>query len=108
MIRVELGEEVNRHGKWRWTCPRYALAGISKSPLLDACRQIKRMGGDTTAAVGLFREARSVPDSTCTVGWGADHIVSEPDRGGGPRFAKWQAHPMAMIRLTGGQNGNKK
>jgi hypothetical protein len=105
MIRVELGEEVNRRGKWRWTCPRYGLAGISRQPLLDACREIKRMGGDTSVAVGLFREARSVPSSTCSVGWGAAHTVIEPDRGR-IHFAKWQAKPMAMIKLTGGQNGN--
>ena len=100
MIRVELGEEVNRHGKWRWTCPRYALAGISRQPLLDACRGIKRMGGDTKATVGLFREAHSVSDSTCSVGWGARHTVDES----GPKFAKWKPHPMAMVRLTGGQD----
>ena len=104
MIRVELGEEVNRRGKWRWTCPQYGVGGISRTPLLDACREIERMGGDPLANVGLFREARSTPGSICTVGWGARHTVDES----GPKFAKWKPHPMAMIRLTGGQNGNKK
>ena len=42
MIRVELGEEVKWHGRFRWTCPRYALSGISRQPLLDACREIQR------------------------------------------------------------------
>jgi hypothetical protein len=107
MIRVELGEEIGKRGIWRWTCPRYGLGGRSRQPLLDACRQIQSMGGDPKETVGLFREARSVPDSTCSVGWGADHTVIEPDRGR-IHFAKWQAKPMAMIRLTGGQNGNKK
>jgi len=102
VIRVECGEEVNRHGKWRWTCPRYALRGVSRQPLLDACREIRRMGGDPKEIAGLFREARSVPDLTCTVGWGAGHTVIEPDRGR-IHFAKWQAKPMAMIKLTGGQ-----
>ena len=102
MIRVELGGEVDRHGRWRWTCPRYGLRGVSRQPLLDACREIKRMGGDTAEAVGLFREARSTPDMTCGVGWGADHTVSEP-LDGRIRFAKWVAHPMGMVRLTGGK-----
>jgi hypothetical protein len=97
MIRVELGEEVNRRGKWRWTCPRYALAGVSRQPLLDACREIKRMGGDPASLVGLFREARSVPSSTCSVGWGASHTVREDVT----RFEKWEPHPMAMVRLKG-------
>jgi hypothetical protein len=86
MIRVELGEEVKRRGRWRWTCPRFAVGGISRQPLLDACREIKRMGGDTADIVGLFREARSTPDATCSVGWGADHTVDETTT----RFAKWK------------------
>src|SRR4051812_21316692 len=94
MIRVELGEEINRRGKWRWTCPHYALRGVSRTPLLSACREIKSMGGGTVGIVGLFREARSTPDATCTVGWGARHTVDEA----GPRFAKWTAHPMATIK----------
>jgi len=104
MIRVEVGEEVDRHGKWRWTCPRYGLRGISKTPLLAACRQIQSMGGDPASLVGLFREARSTPGSTCTVGWGASHTVREDVT----RFAKWQAHPMAMIRLTGTSKERQK
>ena len=92
MIRVELGEEVNRHGRWRWTCPRYALRGVSRQPLLDACREIKSMGGDTALLVGLFREARSTPDMTCSVGCGASHSVREDVT----RFAKWAPHPMGM------------
>ena len=86
MIRVELGEEVKRRGRFRWTCPQYALSGISRQPLLDACREIQRMGADTAALVGLFREARSVPDATCSVGWGAAHTVDEATT----RFAKWK------------------
>ena len=99
MIRVELGEEVNRHGRWRWICPRYALRGVSRQPLLDACREIQSMGGDTALLVGLFREARSTPDMKCSVGWGASHTVREDVT----RFAKWVPHPMGMVRLTGGQ-----
>jgi hypothetical protein len=91
VIRVELGEEVKRRGRFRWICPRYALRGVSRQPLLDACREIKRMGGDTAELVGLFREARSMPDATCSVGWGADHTVEETTS----RFAKWRPfiHP---------------
>ena len=91
MIRVELGEEIGGRGVWRWTCPRYGLQGRSRQPLLDACREIKRMGGDPLANVGLFREARSVPDMTCGLGWGAGKTVDES----GPKFAKWKPHPRA-------------
>jgi hypothetical protein len=58
---------------------------------LDACREIKRMGGDTAEAVGLFREARSMPDATCSVGWGAGHTVDEA----GPRFVKFRPFDQA-------------
>ena len=44
------------------------------------------MGGDTADILGLFREARSMPDATCTVGWGARHTVDENMT----RFAKWK------------------
>ena len=91
MIRVELGEEIGNRGVWRWTCPRYGLQGRSRQPLLDACREIKRMGGDNAGRVGLFREARSVPSLTCTVGWGAGKTVDE----NGPWFVKWKPHPRA-------------
>ena len=54
MIRVELGDGTN--GVWPWVCTLYGVEGRSRQPLLDACREIKRMGGDTGALVGLFRE----------------------------------------------------
>ena len=90
MIRVELGGEIKNRGVWRWTCPRYGLAGRSRQPLLDACREIKRMGGDPADIVGLFREARSMPDMTCTIGVGAGLTVDESRT---PRFAKWKPRP---------------
>jgi hypothetical protein len=85
VIRVELGEEVGRRGKWRWTCPRYALMGVSRAPLLEACRAIKSISGDTSERVGLFREVSSIPSLSCTVGWGAGRTVDE----NGPWFKKW-------------------
>ena len=96
MIRVELGHEVRKQGRWVWTCPRYALRGISRQPLLDACRQIQRMGEDTASLVGLFREARSVPSITCSVGWGASHSVREDVT----RFEKWKPKPLGHYRPT--------
>ncbi len=87
MIRVELGEEIERRGKWRWACPEYDVEGISRQPLLDACREIKRMGGDPVSAAGLFRKGSRIADLTCSVGWGADHTVREDLT----RFTKWRA-----------------
>jgi len=88
-IRVELGEEVRRHGKWRWRCWQWPLEGVSRQPLLDACREIKRMGGDPQHRVGLCRAGRLEPDLTCTVGWGASKTVDEE----GPWFKKFQPGP---------------
>jgi hypothetical protein len=94
MIRVDLGEERDgssenagrRHGKWHWRCSLYGVDGYSRQPLLDACREIKSMGGDPFLLAGLFRDECSTPDLTCSVGWGADHTV---DESGTPRFRKW-------------------
>jgi hypothetical protein len=89
MIRVELGEEIERQGKWRWTVPALSLSGISRMPLLDACREIKSMGGDPFQNVGLFREGMEQPDLSCRLDVGAAATVNED----GPRFAKWTPHP---------------
>jgi len=116
MIHIDLGDEVDgpgpragrRHGKWHWTCARHSLSGYSKQPLLDACRELKRMGANTRATVGLFRkgrfdtEGRPTPDSTCTVGEGAATTVTEPDRGR-IRFVKWKPNPL----FEGVPNENK-
>jgi hypothetical protein len=87
MIRVEIEEE-NNTGRYLVCVPSYRLSFKSKLPLLDACRRIKSMGGDTSAVCGLFRKGRSEPDATCTVEGGAGFTVSES--AGRPRFQKFR------------------
>ena len=91
MIRVELGEEIERQGKWRWKVEALALEGVSRMPLLEACREIKRMGGDPLEIVGLFREGRDAPDLSCRLEIGAGLTVDDNK----VRFVKWKPHPMA-------------
>jgi hypothetical protein len=43
MMRVELGREVDRRGRWQWTVAGTSLSGVSSDPLLDACRAIERV-----------------------------------------------------------------
>ena len=79
MIRIERGREVSR-GIWEYAVPSLRLCGRSRQPLLDACRQIKAMGGDTSVVAGVFREGRDTPDISCVVERGAGLTVSETDR----------------------------
>lgn len=87
MIRVEIEEE-NNTGRYLVCVPSYRLSFKSKLPLLDACRMIKSMGGDTTEICGLFRKGRSEPDLVCSVGVGARLTVAER-QAGGPRIEKF-------------------
>jgi hypothetical protein len=48
MIRVEIIEEVRNRGVFRYRVPSLALEGQSRQPLLDACRQIRAILGDTS------------------------------------------------------------
>jgi hypothetical protein len=94
MIRIELGEEVERHGRWRWTCAQFALEGVSRQPLLDACRAIERMGAATGSSLaGLYRPGRDCADLICSVAHGAGLTVDE----NGPRFKKWIARDPSTI-----------
>jgi hypothetical protein len=89
MIRVERGAEV-RPGIFAYRVGSLGIAGQSRQPLLDACRQIKSLLGETQRAVGLFREGRSAPDIWCSVEWGAAYTVSDPSKGR-VRFVKFQS-----------------
>jgi hypothetical protein len=89
MIRVELGKEV-LPGVWAYTIAGTALEGRSHEPLLDACRQIKRMGTHCRRdQVGLYRRGRGEPDLVCGLDWGAAHTVRED----GLRFVPFRAGP---------------
>ena len=86
MIRVERHEEV-RPGIWRYTVPGFGIEGRSRQPLLDACRQIRAILGDTSQRAGLFREGRTEADITCPVNKGA--LLTVEDGPKGIRFRKY-------------------
>ena len=88
MIRVEIEEESNT-GRYLVCIPSHCLSFKSRQPLLDACRRIKSMGGDTGELCGIFRRGRAEPDLSCTVGVGAGLTVKD-DKRGKPRLAKFQ------------------
>ncbi len=83
MIRVER-EEQAVGGKWRWHAEVPSsgarLEGLSRQPLLDACRALERMGADPATQCGLFRAGRSDWDLRTTVGHGASVTVFEEPR----------------------------
>jgi hypothetical protein len=96
VIRVELGEEIERRGIWAWRIPALSLEGRSRQPLLDACRQIKRMGGATVERAGLFRKGRPEPDITVSVEAGAALTVVENEKAG-PRFGRFREMPVGAF-----------
>jgi hypothetical protein len=95
IIRVEItGEVSSRHkaSKWRWVVAEHGLGGLSRSPLLDACRAIKRMGGDyQRQQIGLYRNGRL--EMSCSLEIGADLDVRENAKEG-PAFVKWNPSPV--------------
>jgi hypothetical protein len=91
MIRIERGIEVSP-GIWEYTVPSLGIAGRSRQPLLDACRQIERAGGDPAHDAGVFRERSTVADMSCPVGIGAKYTVSETSAAR-PRFVKFREFP---------------
>ena len=100
MIRVELGEEIERRGIWAWRVAALALEGRSRQPLLDACRAIQRMGGVCGAEqVAKYREGRDEPCMICRLDVGAAMTVSEPDRGRS-KFAPFRAFDSTIRELA--------
>lgn len=101
MIRIERGSEVSP-GIWEYHIPSLSLSGRSRQPLLDACRQIKRMGGSTLERAGVFRSDRTEPDISCPVWAGAEVTVSDPPSGTGIKFTKFQEFhgPISGPELT--------
>jgi hypothetical protein len=69
MIRVDIVEEAKNPGVFRYRVPGMAIEGLSRRPLIDACRQIKALVGPTKQRAGLFREGNSHPDISCPVEW---------------------------------------
>ena len=89
MIHVIVGHAVAGRFTYRILTPGTRLAapmgGISATPLLDACRMLKRMSAaDDAAEIGLFNNEREGDDQSrlhTTVGHGATHTVQENDEG---------------------------
>jgi len=75
-----------------WRVPVLGLSGRSHRPLLDACREIKRILGATGELAALFRPGRSHWDMCCSIEWGANHTVKEPNHGT-IRFEKYRPFP---------------
>jgi hypothetical protein len=81
VIRVERGSEVKgRPGvfPYRATARGVEISGLSRTPLLDACRQIKPLLSDTAGvSCAIYREGMAEADLTCGLDWGAAHSVRE-------------------------------
>ena len=99
MIRIERGLEVSP-GTWEYHCDAYpSVCGRSRQPLLDACRQFKSLHGSTREQqMAIYREGRVEPDMVCPIEVGAAYTVSEPAKGGAPKFAKYQAFDFSGLR----------
>jgi hypothetical protein len=105
MIRLERHEEI-KPAVWRYTVPCLNIEGRSHQPLLDACRQLKRMGVGTTERVQQFRAGHTEPDATCSVGWGAAHTVWEPSNGT-VHFARYEGITDTALQLLRTRKGNR-
>ena len=104
MIRVERHKEV-RPGIWRYTVPGFGIEGRSRQPLLDACRQIRAILGDTSHRAGLFREGRTEADITCPVNKGA--LITVEDGPKGIRFRKYREFDR-LAALTSRRRPNER
>ena len=72
-------EAVGHGGRWHWRSGVGPLSGFSSEPLLDACRELARIGVPPTAEVGLFRPDYQNWDLKTTVGYGASQRVRDAD-----------------------------
>jgi hypothetical protein len=95
MIRIDI-EEIKRRDVFRYRVRGLPIEGQSRQPLLDACREIKRILGPTAQRAGLFRQGRPTPDISCSVEFGAAHTVNES----GPRFAKYREFEMPIAEAA--------
>lgn len=89
MIRIQITGEPSP-GVWSWECRSTvgSLAGKSRAPLLDACRELKRMGADPFGQVGLFHGDAADWTVRCTVKTGSDTSVS--DKATNAQFTKFR------------------
>jgi hypothetical protein len=65
------------------------VAGLSRYPLLDACRDIQRIGGDTNRKCAMYHLGSKVWAARIAVGMGAGLMVQDTPNGSKPRFVKY-------------------
>ena len=63
-----------------WAQGKPQFVGVSKQPLLDACRQLKQFGLMDDTVVGLFHESEGWWRQRTTVGYGARQMAPPPGR----------------------------
>ncbi len=97
MIRI-IRSAAGEGGKYLWTAAGTGVSGLSHQPLLDACRELKRMGYDPRRRIGMFRLGRDDFDLATTIGAGAELRIVE-DRGG-PRFRKFEDSAAIHARFS--------
>jgi hypothetical protein len=98
MIRVQITGEPKGHGKFTWTAEDQRLGGLSRQPLLDACRALAAIGLADHETVGLYRGNRL--EMSCQLGYGRRIFIRENNRQG-PYAIKWSMHPKAVGEPTG-------
>lgn len=101
IIEIEREERPARYTqlgpKFRWHVRgRPETGGISRQPLLDACRALQSLGELPATQISMFRPGRSEWDMRTTIGYGAGLTVVEETRDGCPRFGKWTPHPAGL------------
>lgn len=79
---------------------RPEIRGVSRQPLLDACRVLKAMGEPPATWITLSRPGRMDWDLRTTVGYGATQTVAEETADGKPRFVKWREYAGKKIPST--------
>lgn len=90
MFKIECTELKGR-GVFQWHVRgRPKIRGISREPLLDACRKLKSLGENPLSYAGLFRPERQDWDVRTTIREGAATTVFDPPTGGGPRFVRYK------------------
>jgi hypothetical protein len=88
MTRVEPGAVI-RPEIWEHSVRGYPnICGRSRQPQLDACRQLRSMGGLTDHRAEVFRDGSEVADISGMVREGAELTVSKPSE---VSFVKYRA-----------------
>jgi len=91
-VRIKLAGK----GQFDYSVAGTPVQGRSVYPLLDACRQLKRMGADPASQIALFHGEQSARWTVrTTIGKGAKlTVIDKPS--GGLRFGKFIAPRSAI------------